>query len=273
MLPGQTLREEYERTGMLRQTLPLADPSVIPALVDDLEVFRRALAAFERRGVRRRVPYLLTDAIRRVSFDASIRAAVSAVLGEEPWVMWGPNIREDVPNQAGNWHVDCESIRWPTLTVVVGLDGCHGGNATRCIPGSQRLHRHPPPLPSHETGALLADARALDSRCDRIATFDGFGNGRFYVFDAAGWHAGDPAASRGRKLLFLHYQRAAEPRIPYMRDYVARTWFDYPAEYLSSNGSENRTVYQAPEGDSVRRTVKGMLYRLRYGSERAASAH
>lgn len=253
---------------MLRRAMPLADPSVVPDLIVDLEIFRRALAGFQRRGIRHRVPYLLTPAIERASRDAAIVDTVSALLGGEPWVMWGPNIREDVPNEAGAWHVDCESIHWPTVTVVVGLGGCSADNATRCIPRSHRLGRHPTPRPSHEAQAMLAEARAVDPACDRIETFQGFGNSRFYVFDAAAWHAGDPAKSAGRKLLFLHYQRASDRRIPCMRNYVETSWFDYPAAYFAPHGGENRTLYRVPEGDSVRRTWRGALYRLRHGSAR-----
>jgi hypothetical protein len=271
MSTGHSLRVEYESTGMLRQALPLADASVIPALIEDLEVFREAMAAFLRQGAERRVPYLLTDAIRRVAFDAAIVEAVSAVLGiAEPLVMWGPNIREDIPNQAGCWHVDCESFHWPTITLALGLSGCHGGNATHYIPGSHRLGRHPAFRPNGEAAATVADAQALDVRCDRVCSFEGFDNGKFYLFDAAGWHAGDPAVSAGRKLLFMHYQRASAPRIPYMLDYGEGRWFDYPAVYLSSGGRENRALYATPSSsDRMTWTLRGALYRLRHGVARS----
>jgi hypothetical protein len=228
----------------LRRARPLHDESVLPELIEDVAVFRDALDAFRREGVTRRVPYLLTESIRRIAFDPAIVSTISSILGEdEPWVMWGPNIREDVPNQAGNWHVDCESMRWPTITVVVGLEGCRAGNATRYIPGSHRLGVQPTARPSAEQAAMVEEARAIDRRCDRVSTFEGFSDGWFYVFDAAGWHSGDPEVSHGRKLLFLHYQRASDPRIPYMKNYEKGLWFDYPATYLSSGASVNQALY------------------------------
>lgn len=258
------LADEYQATGMLRRSLPLDDSGILPELIKDSAVFVEAIAKLQRRGIKRRVPYLLTRAIRRVAGNPAILHAVGALLGrQEPWVMWGPNIREDIPNQAGNWHVDCESVRWPTVTVVVGLAGCHDGNATRYIPGSHRLGRGPTPRSSVAVDAIVADAAALDPSCDRVVTFEGFGDGRFYVFDAAGWHCGEPAAAAGRKLLFLHYQRASEPRIPYMFDYQESKWFDYPATYFSSDGRENRKLYPITAGDRrARPTLRGLYYRL-----------
>jgi len=213
---------------------------------------------------------LLTDAIRRTAFDPAIVGMVAEILGEdEPWVMWGPNIREDVPNQAGCWHVDCESIRWPTVTVVVGLEGCRAANATRYVPGSHRFGVPPSPLPSAEQQAILDEARAIDPSCRRIATFEGFGDGRFYLFDAGGWHSGDPEVSQGRKLLFLHYQRASDPRIPYMKDYENGLWFDYPATYLASDGLPNQELYgvlDEPKKPGRASRLRGLsLGRLRAG--------
>ena len=267
MSDSRLSREEYEATGMLRQALPLSDPCILAPLLADVSVFGDAIADLHRRGVTRRVPYILTDAIRRAASDSAILRTVSAILGaNEPWVMWVPNIREDVPNQAGCWHVDCESVRWPTISVVVGLAGCHDGNATRYIPGSHRLRLHPEPRPSEEGPAMCADARAVDARCGPASTFAGFGDSRFYVFDAGGWHCGDPAASAGRKLLFLHYQRASAPRIPYMRDYEKALWFDYPAAYMSGDGKANRALYALPSGgDQSTTTLRGLLYRWRHG--------
>lgn len=265
MKRSSALLEEYQATGMLRQSQTLDDTRVLPDLIDDSRLFLDAINKLQARGVQRRVPYLLTPAIRQAAWDAAILETIGELLGrDEPWVMWGPNIREEIPNQAGNWHVDCESFRWPTVTVVVGLEGCHDGNATRYIPGSQRLRQGPPLRTSAEADAIAADAAALDARCDRVVTFEGFGDGRFYVFDAAGWHCGEPSVAAGRKLLFLHYQRASDPRIPYMFDYQEATWFDYPATYLSSDGGENRKTYPISRPDTLAgRTLRGVCHLLR----------
>ncbi|MBI1357551.1 MAG: hypothetical protein GC160_24690 [Acidobacteria bacterium] len=259
-------REEYETTGMVRRALPLADRSGIPALIEEAELFDAAIARFRRRGQLRRVPYLATPAIRRVSRDPGLLGAVGAILGGGPWVMWGANIRRDVPNQASLWHVDAESALWPTLTVVIGLRGCHAGNATRYIPHSQRLGVNPPALPESDGAAVVEAAAALDRRCDRVETFEGFGDGGFYLFNAAGWHCGEPTASAGRVLLFLHYQRADEPRIPYMWDYGQGLWLDYPAPYVASQPGENKALQPIPRGKGAsRRTLRGWFRRLRHG--------
>jgi hypothetical protein len=184
---------------------------------------------------------------------------MQAVLGERvPLVMWGPNIQRQVPNAAGRWHVDIESWHWPTVTVVVGLAGCTAGNATRCIAGSHVLSRQPPTTVSD--AVALRNARAIDGRCDAICQFEGFGDGFFYVFNARAWHRGDHVAAGERLVLFLHYQLAQDPRVPYMKDYRHGTWFDTPAAHMMVNGSDscsgvpNDSLYPRP-----RRKLRGYL--------------
>lgn len=119
------------------------------------------------------------------------------------------------------------------MTVVVGLAGCEPLNATRCIPGSHRLPVQPwGAADNTDADTVLRAATRLDPRCTAIASFAGFADGTFYVFDAKCWHAGAAGRSEGRESLFLHYDRAASPRMPYMCDYEDHTWYDTPATYL-----------------------------------------
>jgi hypothetical protein len=226
------LRDRYERDGLLPEAYPLADPGVIDALRGELPAHRAEAGRLRAAGVHR-VPYLLSDAIARAARDPAVLATVAAVLGTDELVMWGPNLQVGTPNEAGLWHTDIESWLWPTVTVVVGLAGCEPLNATRCIPGSHRLPVQPwGAADNTDAGTVLRAARRLDPRCTEITSFAGFGDGTFYVFDAKCWHAGAAGRSEGRESLFLHYDRAASPRVPYMRDYEDHTWFDSPAAYL-----------------------------------------
>ena len=115
---------------------------------------------------------------------------MQSLLGpDEPWVMWGPNIRRGTPNAAHTWHVDLESWYWPSITVVVGLDGCSAENATRYIPYSHEL-KHAPTVAPNKTdeACILRTAKSLNRRCQDVRTFADFGAGRFYAFNAKGWH-------------------------------------------------------------------------------------
>lgn len=216
-----TLIDEYRKRGFLGHARPLADPSVLPSLLADEPVFAQALEALRAEN-RHAVPYLVTDSIRRVAQDPAILDAVETILGSRDWVMWGANIRRATPNQAHVWHVDLESLLWPTVTVAVGLEGCTPESATWCIPGTHRLAKAPP--------LAEADVLAVGKR-EQIA---GFGDGRFYVFNARVWHQGDPATSRERVVLFIHYQRADQPRIPLMTDYVLQTWAQEASPYFTT---------------------------------------
>ncbi|MDX1531608.1 MAG: hypothetical protein R3362_08790, partial [Rhodothermales bacterium] len=232
-IPPDPAREEYERTGVVRHARPLADDSVLPALLDDAVRFEGAVRALRERG-HHRVPYLCTPAIRAVAHDPNLVGLVKGILGaDEPWVMWGANIQRGTPNAAFEWHVDVESWHWPTITVVVGLAGCTAENATRYIPFSHALGVPPSAAGDQtDTPRILHTARSLDRRCDAVRAFEGFGTGRFYAFNARCWHCGDPVPSRERTVLFLHYQRAREPRIPYMKDHRTGAWFAEPAAFI-----------------------------------------
>lgn len=244
---------EYRERGVVLDTFPLADPSVIPRLTDDAVEFERAVRD-DRASGRHRVPYAITDAIRDVAHDANITALVEAVLGSgQRWVMWGSNIQSGTPNQAGSWHVDIESHHWPTITVAVGLDGCTSANSTRCIPFSHGLPRSPMILDDRsDTDEALAAATALDPRCSEVIAPRDFATGRFYAFNARSWHSGEIATSGDRTMLFLHYQSAADPRIPLMTSYADKTWSKEPAPYLvgpSPSGVDlpvNTTLYRPP---------------------------
>jgi hypothetical protein len=216
----------------LAQARPLANASILPALLADEPLFASALASLRAEG-RNAVPYLETDAIRRVAEDAAVVSVVEAILGTRDCVMWGANIRRATPNQASAWHVDLESLLWSTVTVGIGLEGCTQASATWCVPGTHRLRQAPP----------LTEAEVIShGRPEQIA---GFGDGCFYAFDARVWHRGDPTTSQERVMLFLHYQRAEDPRIPMMEDYVRQTFSKNAAPFFGLAATQERlwTIY------------------------------
>ena len=240
-----SIGDEFKYTGMIKDARPLNDPSILPELIADEKVFREAIQELQVSGNHYRVPYLITPAIRRVAFDPSIVAMVHQILGDRTaWVMWGANIRSDVPNQAYHWHTDTESSNWDTITVVVGLSGCNHGNASNYIPCSHWMDNMPPDDLSHsQREEALTAARLTNPTCQTIETFSHFTDGSFYAFNAKGWHCGDPVSSKGRLLLFMHYQRAKDKRVPYMDNYVENTWFDRAAAYVSCFEGEGRNNY------------------------------
>lgn len=227
----ENLRRAWDDAGVILDTFELADPSVIPDLLEDLPMYRTEVVR-NRQDELFRIPYLLTDAIIRAAHDPNILAVARKLLGTEELVMWGPNIQSGTPNEAELWHTDVEAWLWPSVSVFVGLEGCNADNSTKCIPHSFEIPCQPWYAANNRSDeATLRAARQLNPRCREIARFRNFGNGRFYVFNAKCWHAGDLRTSDGRKMLFFHYDKASNPRMPYMRNYIERTWFDYPAIY------------------------------------------
>lgn len=250
-----------EARGFVRDAFPLDDPGVVAGLTADAATFDAEVARLAAEGAHR-VPYLLTDAIARVTHDRRIVAVVEECLGTDRWVMWGANIRRDTPNAAHHWHLDLESFLWPSLTVGIGLAGCRPASATWFIPGAHRIGRGP--RASEAEGgdaAALAAARAEEARCEAPAAVAGFGDARFYVFNARCWHRGDAAESTGRVMLFLHYQHADAPRVPYMLDYARSRWSRDAAPYVTSPAAPdaNTAVARPP----LRHRTAMVLARLR----------
>ena len=253
--------EELARDGFVTHAAPLADPSITTALLADRSVFDNALAEIEAAG-QTRVPYLVTDSIRHVAQDAALRAAVRTALGTDEWVMWGSNIRAATPNAAHHWHVDLESFLWPTsVTVAIGLAGCVPEGATWFVPGTHLRTSAP-------AGGTEPPGGPLDEQRVQVQDFrDGF----FYAFNARCWHRGDPTRSAGRVILFTHFQRAAEPRIPTMLDYRVNEWSREPASYLASPQctAVNTSVHRPPLLNRVKGWVQRAARAARPGAARS----
>jgi hypothetical protein len=226
------VRHEYETTGLLRECGTLADPSAIPGVIDDAPQFAAAVNDLTKRG-KRRVPYLFTPSIRRLTCDENVTRAVCDIFGNDEWVAWGANIQAGTPNAAHRWHHDIESVYWPSITVAVGLRACRANNATQFISGTHLLPMSPDVAgdPGRDD-LVLASARKANPECDAIVRPSGFGDGKFFLFNARGWHCGDLETSVERLILFLHYQRAGDPRIPYMRDYLKNSWYAEAAAFM-----------------------------------------
>jgi hypothetical protein len=242
---AQKIRDEYESAGFLRNTYPLADSRLVDELRKDVPMYLTEVTR-NKSDKLFRVPYLMTQSIVTAAHDLNILRVVTAALGSDELVMWGPNIQRGTPNEASLWHTDIESWYWPSLTVAVGLSGCSQENSTIAIAGTHKFPVQPWSVAHNwKNDDILAAARHIDPASDKIENFRNFAPGRFYVFNAKTWHCGVPISSGTRELMFLHFQKASDPRIPYFKNYDERTWFDYPAAYWKINTGKSFEVNQA----------------------------
>ena len=254
-------QEQLTERGFVLESFDAGGVDSVRDLLADKPIFDEAVADSNRRRLNR-VPYILTDAIAEMAHQSDIVRAVENALGTDSWVMWGPNIRTGTPNDAHRWHVDLESFLWPSLTVAIGLQGCAPEAATWFIPASHRLARAPSASRNDcDTDEVVRKASSLDDRCGEPEQITGFGDGRCYLFNARCWHRGDPTTSTDRVVLFLHYQRADERRIPYMLDYERNRWSRDPAPYIVSPACRHveAAVYRPP----LSQVVGGFLHRVR----------
>ena len=231
---SNALKAEYEERGFIRQSFSLDPKSDYRELIQDSSLFRSALKKNKELGVKQ-VPYIVTKAIREVTDDLKLNEILGLLLNGERWVMWGANIREGTPNEAHLWHVDLESWLWSTITVAIGIDGCSPASSTWILPGSHKFSKCPPS--STNPDIQLASAFSEGQRHTQPEQFSGFGNGRFYLFNAKCWHRGQIETSLHRVVLFLHFHRASDPRIPLMVDYDKQQWSSQPAPYIAGKGS------------------------------------
>lgn len=248
--PLSDIRHEYETDGILKSCRTLANKDAMSDVIADAPLFYEAVTEL-KSGEKNRVPYIFTPSIAKVACDEALISTVQDILGTDEWVVWGANIQLGTPNSAHSWHRDIESIFWPCITVAIGLCGCAEKNATLYIPGSH-LNTRGPDLADDQTNTELVLQAAIKSNpvCNRIERFSGFSDGNYFVFNARGWHCGDIEASTDRLVLFLHYQRADDPRIPYMRDHTANSWFKNAAAFMPNptlGDKYEHCVYLAPE--------------------------
>jgi hypothetical protein len=237
------IQQEYEFSGLIQSTFALADRELAEGLKQDVERFAVEVKRNKQEGLSR-TPYMITQSIMSVAHDLNILSAVSIVLGTDELVMWGPSIQRGTPDGAATWHTDSEAYKWPSVTVAVGIAGCREYNATVSLPGSHVFGVQPSDavIDTSDDAAVLNAGMKLNPSSNRIISFSRFGDGRFYIFNAKTWHRGVPDASNGRELLFMHYQKAADPRIPYFKNYREDTWFDFPAIYMRINNGKNFEV-------------------------------
>lgn len=232
------LKSTWHDLGMIPDSFKLSNQELLPLLIKDLDMYQFEVNRNKSEGLFR-VPYLLTDSIIKTAHDPAIIEVVSAILDTEDIVMWGPNLQIATPNEAGTWHTDMESLFWPTITLVLGLDGCAYENSTKCIPGSHKINVQPWTVADNsKDSAVLKAAQLLSPNCKTINKFNEFGDGRFYLFNAKCWHSGEVNVAKNRKLLFLHFDKASNQRVPYMKNYMENTWFSYPASYCQINYGE-----------------------------------
>ena len=251
-------RREYRERGFLRESFALADPSPLPQLCRDVALFDVKFAEWQASG-HSGIPYLFTEAIERVARDAAIRAVVEALLGTDAWVVWGPTIFRETPDAASRWHVDLDSRYWPSISISVGLSGCSPKTVLSYLPGTHRLERTPFSCGDDaDTERVLRSARRTNPDCGPPEENEGFGDGRFYVFDAKTWHRG-AGPSESRLVLFMHYQAADADRVPWMLDYKRHRWSQQPAPFLAGPGAMPvTTVARLP----VRERVLDVLGRV-----------
>ena len=238
-----SMQREWTAAGLIRETFPLANTRTIPLLLTDYRMYKTEITRNHASNLYR-IPYLLTESIIEVAHDPNILRAVSGILGTGELVMWGPNIQCNTPTGSEMWHTDIESWLWPAVSVIVGLESCNSDNSTKCIPSSFKIDTQPWRAANNADDALvLKAANILNPECKNIEQFENFADGRFYVFDAKNWHAGALYPSRGRTVLLMHYDKASSYRIPYMENYMERTWFDYPAVYIPINKNDKRDFF------------------------------
>ena len=254
-----SFKDAYIDTGMIPQSFELSNLAPLPRLLSDAQLFEDAVAELRSKG-QHSVPYLTTDAIRTTASDPAITSVVAEVLGTDEWVMWGANIRNGTPNEAHLWHVDLESCFWPSLTVVVGVSGCTEENATWVVPGSQNFDVAA--LEAVDMGqrdAVMGAARGCDPDVADPVRSEAFGDGRFYIFDARAWHAGNAAASNSRCALFMHYHRASDLRVPQMKDYRHQSFYRRAASYIDgSRSGANTSVALGPHAGRVERALHAL---------------
>lgn len=136
--------------------------------------------------------------------------AVTARLGPDV-LAWGVSGMRKAPGERHPWHIDVEHIKWPGVSIFLGLSGTvPQRSGLKFIGGSHRL---PAPQWGLDDEGALAHARA--ARPDCTLDYPPLGDGEFLLFDGPVWHASHNSGDGVRVAAILQYcAPSARVRIP-----------------------------------------------------------
>jgi hypothetical protein len=159
--------------------------------------------AFERRPWFKSMHALVPEYYDAACHPAIVRR-VASVLGPDV-IAWGLTLTQSVPGGTHRWHVDIEHMRWPGVSIYIGLVNNDLDSTLMVLSGSQRMPERPQAFGVGDDASALAAVRPTVPGAEIVRT--PIGPGEFFLFDGRLWHASHNTGPNTRIAMIIHYSR------------------------------------------------------------------
>jgi ectoine hydroxylase-related dioxygenase (phytanoyl-CoA dioxygenase family) len=139
-----------------------------------------------------------------VACHHAIVSRVASILGPDV-LAWGLTLTRSIPSGVHRWHVDIEHLRWPGVSVYIGLVNNDQDSTLKVLSGSHRMPERPQAYGVEDDGGALAAVQPAEPEAEivRMPT----GPGQFFLFDGRLWHGSHNTGPNIRLAMIIHYSR------------------------------------------------------------------
>ncbi len=139
-----------------------------------------------------------------VASHPAIVTRVASILGPDV-IAWGLTLTRSAPGAVHRWHVDIEHLRWPGVSVYIGLQNSSLHSTLKVLSGSQRMAARPQAFGVQDDASALAAVRPEVPEADIVRV--PLQPGEFFLFDGRLWHGSHNTGAKVRIAMIIHYSR------------------------------------------------------------------
>jgi hypothetical protein len=159
--------------------------------------------AFERRPWFKSMHAIVPE-YYDVAAHPAIVSRVASVLGPDV-IAWGLTLTRSMPGAVHRWHLDIEHLRWPGVSVYIGLANSDLDSTLKVLSGSQRMPERPQVYGVKDDDSALAALRPTVPEADIVRV--PLRPGEFFLFAGRLWHGSHNTGTNVRIAMIIHYSR------------------------------------------------------------------
>lgn len=159
--------------------------------------------AFERRPWFKSMHALVPEYHDAACHPAIVRR-VASILGPDV-IAWGLTLTRSPPGGVHRWHVDVEHLRWPGVSVYIGLVNSDLDSALQVLTGSHLMPEKPQAYGVNDDAGALAAVQPTVPAAEALRI--PVEPGEFFLFDGRLWHGSHNTGANVRLAMIIHYSR------------------------------------------------------------------